>query len=118
MSTISVTLKSGPGFRPGETVEGTASWQLDAAPEAVEVRLFWRTEGRGTPDVGLVGSVRFDSPGAEGDRSFAFPLPEGPYSFSGKLISLLWGIEAVAVPSDDTGRAEIVLSPIREAIRL
>jgi len=44
-------------------------------------------------------------------REFRFRLPEGPYSFSGKLISLLWAIEVVASPGDMAGRAGIVVSP-------
>jgi hypothetical protein len=105
-------------FRPGDTVDGTVRWQLAAPPAKIELRLFWYTEGRGDQDVGVIETVPFENPGAVDQRSFRVRLPEGPYSFSGKLITLAWGLEAVAQPGDRTGRISITLSPTGEEIRL
>jgi hypothetical protein len=98
-------------FRPGEEVRGAASWSLETPPENVELRLFWHTQGKGDEDVEILETIPLDAPGQKDRREFTFRLPEGPHSFSGKLISLLWSIEVVAQPGDLAGRAEIVLSP-------
>jgi hypothetical protein len=91
-------------FHPGETLAGSASWSLDAAPGAVEIRLFWYTEGRGTQDVGLVEKARFEQPQPSERREFQFTLPDRPYSLSGKLISVRWAVEVVAEPSGEAQR--------------
>jgi hypothetical protein len=106
------------GFHPGEELRGTASWSLDAPPTKVELRLFWRTEGKGSQDVGVVETLSFDDAGPEERREFRFRLPPGPYSFSGKLISLIWALELVAEPGADAGRQDITLSPTGREILL
>lgn len=105
-------------FAPGEEVAGAAAWVLPEDPARVELRLHWRTEGRGDADVGVVASERFEAPGRRDRRSFAFRLPEGPYSFSGSLISLTWGLELVTEPFGALGRVEIVVSPLGAELRL
>jgi hypothetical protein len=102
---------SGDVFRPGDTVSGSVEWALERAPNAIEVRLFWYTEGRGDRDAGLARSMRIEAPGATGSQSFDLELPTGPYSFSGRLISLIWALEAVVEPGDRSTREEIVVSP-------
>ena len=96
---------------PGETIAGTASWRLDAAPDSVEVRLFWYTRGKGTTDVQVVKAQHFAAPGAAGRRAFKFVLPAEPYSFSGKLVSLIWALEAVVQPGERSARRELVVAP-------
>ena len=105
-------------FRPGETVEGVAGWQLAQAPSSLEVRLFWRTQGKGTEDVELVATFPFENPQQEEARPFTFTLPHAPYSFSGKLISLLWALEIVAKPNNESFQLPITLSPTGEEIVL
>jgi|CXWL01.1.fsa_nt_gi hypothetical protein len=105
-------------FLPGETLSGTAAWQLDAPPESVEIRLFWYTEGRGDQDVGIIDSVAVDRPETNDRRSFAFTLPAGPPSCSGALISLIWAIEVVVEPGAVTERWNLVVGPGRREVRL
>jgi hypothetical protein len=105
-------------FHPGEELRGTASWSLETPPTKVELRLFWRTEGKGSQDVDVVETLSFDGAGAEDRREFRLRLPPGPYSFSGKLISLIWALELVAEPSADAGRQDITLSPTGHEIRI
>lgn len=100
-----------PWWLPGSTVEGTARWRLAEEPEAVELRLIWHTSGKGTRDVELVDSRRLDRPGAVGEHRFGFRLPEGPYSFSGTLVSLGWSVEVVVSPGEESARADLVVSP-------
>jgi hypothetical protein len=103
-------------FYPGDTVSGTASWSLEQ-PGTPEVRLFWYTEGKGTQDIGLVGTTRLEGAAMSGSQSFRFVLPEGPYSFSGTLVSLLWAIELVS-SSGDSDRLNITVSPTGSEIVL
>ena len=50
MLTINTT-DSGRWFKPGETIEGEVSWHLDDDAGAIEIRLFWYTDGKGSQDV-------------------------------------------------------------------
>ena len=105
-------------FRPGETLTGVAGWRLTAAPRSVELRLFWYTRGKGTEDLGLVHRLTFQEPQAEEGRRFEFMLPDQPYSFSGQLISLVWALELIVEPGQQTVRTEFTLSPKGEEIVL
>jgi hypothetical protein len=114
-------LETGDGrtaFRPGDTIEGRAEWTLDSPPESLALRLFWYTQGKGTVDAGIVDTVRLENPSRSGERSFSFVLPDSPYTFSGRLISLLWAVEIVVLPSKEVHRLNFVLSPTGEEIDL
>ena len=119
MSWIQIETTDGvTAFYPGDAIEGKAFWRLETPPRSVELRLFWYTEGKGEQDVGIVEAVAFVNPAAEDSRPFHLRLPEGPYSFSGKLISLLWALEVVAQPGEEAGRLEITVSPTGSEILL
>jgi hypothetical protein len=112
MGTMKVESRDGrAAFVPGEAIAGTASWSFDAQPDAVELRLIWYTQGKGTQDVGVVETVPYGPVAREDRREFKLHLPASPYSFSGKLISLLWALELVAQPSGESARFEFVLGP-------
>ena len=104
-------LKNRTAFEPGSELEGAVSWNLDTSPEAVEVRLFWFTSGKGTRDAEGIETVRFDQPPSEDIKLFRFRLPPEPYSFSGKLITLTWAVEIVVKPSEDSAIAEFTMAP-------
>jgi hypothetical protein len=103
--------------RPGEVIELSAEWSLDTPPQTLEARLFWFTRGKGTQDVSVVETQPVASLEASGKRRIKFKLPEAPYSFSGRLISLVWAVELVA---DDGAsvRWEFTLSPDGKEILL
>lgn len=105
-------------FLPGETIQGTVSWQLDPPLTNVELRLIWYTEGKGDQDLQIVETAEFHTPGVVDRRVFTVRVPQGPYSFSGKLISLLWALEVVAQPNDRAGRLPITVSPTRQELLL
>jgi len=105
-------------FAPGETIRGVVEWNLDANPRRLDLSLFWYTDGRGTRDVGMVHTLRIDEPDARGSKDFSFALPDGPFSFSGKLISLIWAIELTCSPGSETTRREITVSPTGKEIVL
>lgn len=105
------------GYRPGDSLESEARWQLDEMPDRLEVRVFWYTEGKGDEDVGVVDSFVLAN-SQSGSERFQFWLPEGPYSFSGKLITLHWGIELIAEPQHEAQLVNFVLSPTGRELRL
>ena len=98
-------------FSPGEEIGGAALWELDAPPTLAEVRLVWSTRGKGTEDAEVAATVVFDAPLAGDTRPFTLRLPAGPYTFSGKLISLGWALELVVQPGAHCDRVEITLAP-------
>lgn len=95
-------------FRPGDTVDVSFEWLLESAPESVEARLIWFTRGVGTQDVGLVESQPALS-AVKGEHRARFKLPLAPYSFSGRLVSLVWAVELIA--DDLAERWEFVMAP-------
>ncbi|RMF43447.1 MAG: hypothetical protein D6753_05160 [Planctomycetota bacterium] len=117
---ISIQLENDQqAFQPGDTIAGTASWQdLSKPPERVEVRLIWFTRGKGDLDVGIHETRTLAHPAESGREPFRFVAPDEPYSFSGKLISLVWAIEAIAFPSQEAAQVEIVVAPEGKEILL
>ena len=105
-------------FRPGETIAGAALWEFGKAPDIAEVRLLWFTRGKGTEDGATVATVTFDAPPAADTREFGFEAPNGPYSFSGTLIAVLWAVEFVTKPGSEFQRIEIVIAPDAREIHL
>jgi hypothetical protein len=98
-------------FKPGEQLRGAVKWRLEEEAAALEIRLFWFTTGKGTRDVGIVANRRIERPEIAGTMAFEFRVPRGPYSFSGRLITLGWAIEAVALPMGETARLDLVVGP-------
>jgi hypothetical protein len=105
-------------FRAGEEIIGAVAWQFDRSPTTVELRLFWFTRGKGTSDVKVMQTLRFENPKSEEARPFQLRAPHEPYSFSGKLISLIWALELVIEPGKKTERLEMIISPTGEEIVL
>lgn len=104
------------GWLPGATLSGVARWRLPSPAAVLELRLFWYTRGKGTQDVAIVQTIPLPASRVQGEHSFQIELPEGPYSFSGRLISLIWALELVAEPGNRAARVEFVLSPTGEEI--
>jgi len=103
-------------FVPGEILRGRAIWMLEKPAEYLELSLFWQTSGYGTQDMAVAESMRFERPGLEEEREFALTLPEGPYSFRGKLITIGWYLELTDTEGNDAVQKEIILSPTRQEI--
>ena len=103
---------------PGETIDGAVSWQLDAPPRQVFLRLFWRTKGNGVEDMEVVSEILFDDPRATETRLFTMMLPQSPYSFNGKLVSLIWALELGAEGKDAAFRKDMVIAPSAQPIDL
>jgi hypothetical protein len=111
MSTLRIDISGGRrGYKPGERIDGRVSWQVDEPPQSAELRLFWYTSGKGTQDVENVATVAFQTPQTTDDRTFSVTLPRQPYSFSGKLISILWALELIVEPGSNVERQDFVMS--------
>jgi hypothetical protein len=104
-------------YRPGEVIEGTASWELAEPPQQLEVHLFWHTEGRGTKDVSIVETIAYQNPQRYDNRPFRFKVPDGPYSYDGHLIAIEWGIELLGEGTREVVQVPLVISPTGEAFR-
>jgi hypothetical protein len=48
---------------------------------------------------------------------FRFELPEGPWSFEGKLFSIQWSLDVVSTTEDVLARVDFVLSPSGSPLR-
>lgn len=119
MNTLKIdTPGNADAFYAGAEIEIYPSWDLEQEPDAIELRLVWHTAGKGDEDLKVVKTVRFDKPRAREQRTVPLTLPWGPYSFSGKLISLIWGMELIAFPGQDSVRREFTLSHTGEEVLL
>ena len=98
------------GFRPGEVLEGEVVLTGPAVPADVEVLLHWRTEGKGTRDTKIAERLKLGH--CTGERTpFKLKLPDAPYSFSGKLVSLVWSIQAATNRSARSDDIRLTISP-------
>ena len=112
LSRLSLHLEDGTtSYPPGAQLIATAQWELDRPVDSIKLRLLWYTRGKGESDSDVVQEITFDNPGSQGQKRLGIQLPDSPYSFSGKLISLIWVLELEAIPSGDTERVEIILAP-------
>lgn len=105
-------------FLPGDTLSGEIIWEFVTPPDSLYVSLGWWTSGRGERDERVVAEQEWKSPGTIGKESFVLQIPESIIpSFSGRLVSLEWGIQVSAkgVKIDDV--VEIVtISPTKKEI--
>ncbi len=111
-------------YTPGDVISGTVLWTPESigksnnAKSAKEARvsLFYQTSGRGTKEVHVIAEQAWPAEQIKGQ--FQFTLPRQPYSFSGRLIALTWGLEAVSASGKETSLYEITLTPTGEPIIL
>lgn len=110
MSTLDVQLAdSFTAFEPGMPIAGTVSWDAFPGKGTLEVNLVWHTEGRGDKDAGVADTKEFSIERRSGTQEFQFIAPQEPYSFSGRLISLLWEVEAILHEGEGGGRLQFLL---------
>ena len=107
----SITLENAAAaFQPFDEIRGTIAWTLEKAPKTLELRLFWFTSGRATPEAGVL-QVKSLATTAHGTDTFSFTLPGSPYSVSGSLITVKWALELVAEPTGQVALQEFTLAP-------
>ena len=117
---LTIDLEQDPAeYRPDDPIRGTLLWdQLEEDVERLELRLIWYTEGKGTQDVDVAAVEHIPAPGTSGRQNFEINAARRPISFSGKLISLIWALEAIEFPSQDAVNRTITISPSGKEIRL
>ncbi len=108
---LKIVLPNRTSFEPGEEIEILIAWGLSELPKSLEARLVWSTIGRGTQDLEIAQVTPVFPEEASGQERLTITLPDAPYSCSGKLVSILWGLELVALPSEESTREEIVIAP-------
>lgn len=117
---IRIELRGGrTAYSCGDKITGLVRWSdLPSSAERLEIRLIWYTKGKGDRDVSIEAqrAVATSQPNAE--EKFEFIAPNGPYSFSGKLISLIWAIEVVVFPGRDAEMVDIVIAPEQREVLL
>lgn len=99
-------------YTPGDTITGTVLWTPDSMGKRkkdVRISLFYQTSGRGTQEIHTVAEQKWSADMIKG--TFEFILPNEPYSFSGELIALTWGLEAVSGSGKETAIYDISLTP-------
>ncbi len=107
-----------PGYFPGDPLTVRVRWEIDPEPPRLLLRLFWRTEGRGSTDSAAVEEQTLPQPGSAGERDLTFILPSAPPSFSGSLVSLLWAVEVLAEKTKHQAHVDFVVSPTGEPLLL
>lgn len=119
MNNLQISLPSGTtAFEPGTEIEVDVEWSCDQILDALQLRLVWSTAGKGDLDIKVAKTVQIRHPDQSGAQRLMIVLPWGPYSFSGKLISILWGLELIAFPSEASTRTEITIAPGGKEVRL
>ncbi len=99
-------------FHPGDDVTGKVNWDLESGPKEVVVNLLWHTQGKGTEDNDRVDQIVISQHTKRGEANFSLKIPKtGPWSFSGKLISILWIVEVVTNPTTEKMEVEIIVGP-------
>ncbi len=112
MGELRIELEGGRTWaRPGSEVSGRVHWEIPEPLGELEIRLLWYTEGRGSRDVGVVERRVFETSAASGEVAFRLPVPEGPYSFQGRLVTLRWAVEAEALPGGPVAQESLVVAP-------
>ncbi len=114
-------LRNNLRFTPGQPIVGIVSCeQLPSSDTSLAVRLIFYTSGKGDRDFRIVDATEIElgASALEHQADFQFVAPTRPLSFNGKLVSLSWAIEAVALPSTQTQRTDIVISDDNEAVVL
>ncbi len=97
-------------YCPGEQLAGKVKWSaVSDGSESLAIRMLWYTQGKGDRDYKTMDSVELSLTGTMSVASFEFVVPHRPISFSGKLISLHWGVEVVVNPSKQSALAEFAL---------
>jgi len=107
-------------FDPGSECVGKVGWNLPSAPEKVQLKLLWKVSSEAPDDTDILETVDLDHPYAQEARGFRFVLPEGPYSFNGQVLDLVWSLELVITLGREklVQQKEIVIAPGRVPLQL
>ena len=109
---VTITLPAPGPFRPGDAVRVAVDWSCTEPPQRIEVRLIWRTSGKGTTDRVIAVADTKPSPPTAGKWETTMRIPiESPPSYDGKMLSIEWVAEANTGQKDDDAEQAMVVSP-------
>ena len=108
-------------LRPGAAVRLNVAWITDQPPDHIEVRLVYRTAGKGTTDVVRVAAETRPTPLADDRWAVTLTLPaDAPPSYDGKLMSISWYAQADAIGPKkkvmESAELALVVSPTSRPI--
>lgn len=107
----------GSTLKPGAELCGSANWETEADDAVLHLRIGWRTSGTGTEDLEIVDV--WETPIRHtGQLEIKRELPVFPYSFSSKLITLTWFIEASIDSLSCSDVCDIIISPQESELHL
>jgi hypothetical protein len=115
---LQIVLPNRTTFEPNETIDLMIAWSLEKTPQSLELRLVWNTVGRGTQNLEIAHTEVFHPDAESGQERLKLTLPAGPYSCQGIIVSVLWGIELVVLPSEQSTREEIIIGPGGKSVQL
>lgn len=119
MDKISIQLKDGKiSYQPGEKICGELEWDLTQEVENIAINVFWYTEGMGDQDSEIAETEIIKSPLKSDRQSFKIELPMAPYSYSGKITSLKWALEATTLKNKVKDVKEFSMMPENKEIIL
>ena len=119
MSTLKLRLDGDKKeFLPASSLSGVVEWTDVSTDDTINVTLLWYTSGRGTEHIELCDAVVELTDRHTGTSQFSFQLPPFPYSFSGKLITVTWAVEARTTRDATFVRLEFVMAPEGKEIHL
>lgn len=115
---LQIVLPNRRGFEPNETIDLMLVWSLEETPRTLELRLVWSTLGRGTTNMEVAHIEVIHPDGPSGQERLKLALPAGPYSCHGLIVSVIWGLELVVLPGEQSCREEIFIAPSGKAVQL
>jgi hypothetical protein len=95
-------------FLPGNEIQGEVMFRLSCTPAKIVVILYWFTDGTVS---NIMQELEFYPVDSFGVLPFKFKLPITPYSYSGKLFSISWEIEAYSVSPEERCAWPFIMSP-------
>jgi len=107
-------------YEPGSTVRGTVQLLVggDVRCDRVVVAIGWHTEGRGDRNGASVGEVELVrgrlTTNTTPSHSFAFRLPNEPWSYAGHYINIVWEVTvtiAIRFARDIKRTEQVVVAP-------
>lgn len=106
-----IPLRESCSFEPGESAELELEWEQDQPIERLELRIVCNTVGKGDRNLEIAEIWSNQQTSPQGRERLTIPLPLAPYSFSGKLISVVWAFELICFPREESTRCEFILGP-------
>ena len=113
-----LTLWTVDRLAPGETMVFTLARDSSAKAGPLTVQLGWFTEGRGTRDAAIAWSEEIPGLAPGTDQTFEVVLPETPWSFSGKLVSISWRLEVLDAKRQPLVAISLLIAPGGQLVTL